>query len=117
MLTSEFFQQNKLLIFGTFILFVIIVIMCVANTNNKEGFSFGLTETYQPALKKNMTHFNNSVMLGLKDINEDYTRVFKLRDEVKKLEKEEKQMKEFDEALKTQIIDTNMLIIKEKDAE
>jgi len=116
MLTSEFFQQNKLLIFGTFILFVI-VIMCVSNTNNKEGFSFGLTEIYQPALKKNMTHFNNSVMLGLKDINEDYTRVFKLRDEVKKLEKEDKQMKKFDEALKTQIIDTNMLIIKAKDAE
>jgi hypothetical protein len=117
MLTSEFFQQNKLLIFGTFILFIIVIMCVVANTNNKEGFSFGLTETYQPALKKNMTHFNNSVMLGLKDINEDYTRVFKLRDEVKKLEKEEKQMKEFDEALKTQIIDTNMLIIKAKDAE
>jgi hypothetical protein len=117
MLTSEFFQQNKLLIIGVFILFVLIVGCLLLDRKNKEGFLFEATELYQPALKKNMTHFNNSVMLGLKDINEDYNRVFKLRDEVKKLEKEDKILKEFDTSIKSQIIDTNMLIIKAKDAE
>ena len=120
MLTSEFFQQNKWILIGVVFFVILITVLYLSNassTNNKEGFTFDLREVYQPALKKNMTHFNNSVMLGIKDINEDYLRAFVLRKEVSQMKEKEKVMDKIKTDIKEQILDTNVLIMPGKDRE
>lgn len=120
MLTSEFFQQNKWMLFGVVFFVIIITVLYLSNassTNNKEGFTFELREVYQPALKKNMTHFENSVMLGIKDINEDYLRAFVLRKEVAQMEEKEKVMDKIKADIKEKILETNVLIMPAKNRE
>jgi hypothetical protein len=120
MLTSEFFQQNKWMVISIALVVILVIFVIVSsiskesNKNNKEGFTFGLREVYQPALKKNMTHFDNSVMLGIKDITEDYLRAFELRKEVTQMEEKEKVMNKINENIKEQILDTNILIMPVK---
>jgi len=120
MLTSEFFQQNKWMLFGVVFFVIIITVLYLSkasSTNNKEGFTFELREVYQPALKKNMTHFNNSVMLGIKDITEDYLRAFVLRKEVAQMEEKEKVMDKIKADIKEKILETNVLIMPAKNRE
>ncbi len=120
MLTSEFFQQNKWILIGVVFFVILITVLYLSNassTNNKEGFTFELREVYQPALKKNMTHFENSVMLGIKDINEDYLRAFVLRKEVAQMEEKEKVMDKIKADIKEKILETNVLIMPAKNRE
>lgn len=120
MLTGEFFQQKKNIIIGIIAFIIIIVIVITlskeSKKDSKEGFTFELKEIYQPALKKNMTHFKNSVMLGIKDINEDYNRAFRLREEVKVMKEKEQVMDKINKELKEDVLATNVLIIKANDA-
>ena len=111
MLDSEFFVKNKGLILFFIIALVIVIAMLSIRKSSTEGFIMENTEIYQPALKKNMTHFDNSVMLGIKDITENYNRAFLLKKEVDDLAKKEFVLKKLEDVAKVLELSQNALLI------
>jgi hypothetical protein len=111
MLNSDFFVKNKGLILFFIIAIVVVIIMLSMRKSSKEGFIMENTEIYQPALKKNMTHFDNSVMLGIKDITENYNRAFLLKKEVDDLAKKEFVLNKLQDVVKVLELSQNALLI------
>lgn len=106
------FQQKYLFIFAIAIAIIAIIFFTTRNNDNqgKEGFMMEKTEIYQPANKKNTTHFKNSVMLGMKDIKEDYNRAFPLRQEVIELGKKQEILNKSKQDEEQKYLSQNVLI-------